>query len=357
MKFFTRREFCKMSGATLFGLTVPNGLFEKNSKRIKIGQIGTEHAHAAGKMQTLRKLDGIYEVVGIVENDQALMKTAINESAYKGLKWMTEEELFNTKGIEAVAIEAEINDLVPTAKRCIDAGLHIHVDKPPGKSLSDFKELLEAAVRKNLLVQMGYMFRYNPAFQFLLQTVKKGWLGEIFEVDGVISKTINTRRRSKLAQTYGGSMMLLGCHLIDMLIAVAGKPNRVTSYPRQTFPDIDSLYDNDLAVFEYPKTTATIRSALVEVDGMKRRHFVVCGTNGTIEIKPLEPPVLRMALDKPAGNFKEDYQTIELPKMPGRYGEQLVDFARAIRKEKEADFSIEHDLAVHDVLLKTCCML
>ena len=76
---------------------------------------------------------------------------------------------------------------MPTGMRCIDAGLHIHLDKPPGKSIKDLKKLCEKAKQKNLTVQMGYMFRYNPAFQFCLKALREGWLGDIFEIDGVIS--------------------------------------------------------------------------------------------------------------------------------------------------------------------------
>ncbi len=40
---------------------------DRPPERIKIGQIGTEHEHASGKMATFRKLTEHYEVVGIVE--------------------------------------------------------------------------------------------------------------------------------------------------------------------------------------------------------------------------------------------------------------------------------------------------
>jgi len=39
---------------------------ERPKERIKIGQIGTAHEHASGKMQTFRKLSADYEFVGIV---------------------------------------------------------------------------------------------------------------------------------------------------------------------------------------------------------------------------------------------------------------------------------------------------
>ena len=43
--------------------------------KIKIGQIGVGHAHAAGKMDVYRKSPE-YEVVGVVEPDEKLKRQA-----------------------------------------------------------------------------------------------------------------------------------------------------------------------------------------------------------------------------------------------------------------------------------------
>lgn len=337
-------------------LTKPNKVVAaKPGSRIKIGQIGTAHSHARGKMETLRRLTDQYEVVGVVEPDPGLRKAAQKKSAYSGLKWMSEEQLLATKDLQAVAVETTENQLVPTAVRCVKAGQHIHLDKPPGQSLSALKELLDKAKGRGVTVQMGYMFRYNPAFQFCFSAVRKGWLGKIFEVHGVISKTISDERRKRMASKYpGGSMYILGCHLVDALVTVLGRPDRVTPYVKRTRPSQDNLADNMLAVFEYPKASATIRSALMEVDGSKRRQFVVCGDKGTIDIRPLEPPMLRLALAEPCGPYKKGYQQVTLPPMPGRYDEQLIEFSRIVRGEKQPDYSPEHDLVVHETVLGAC---
>ena len=198
------------------------------SKKIKVGQIGTTHAHAAGKMATLRKLVRDYEVVGIVEPNPDQQRKLKDHSAYRGLKWLTEEQLLNIRGLRAVAVETGITELVPVGMRCVSAGMHIHLDKPAGLSLTEFRALLDDAARRKLAVQMGYMFRHNPAFTFCFQAVRKGWLVGVFEVDGIISKTIDAQRRKELAR-YPGSMFELGCHLIDAMVKVLGKPDKVTS--------------------------------------------------------------------------------------------------------------------------------
>jgi len=320
-------------------------------RRIKVGQIGTTHAHAAGKMATLRKLSDYYDVVGIVEPNSDRRQKLRNNSAYRGLDWISEEQLLNTPGLQAVAVETEVSELVPTAMRCVRAGMHVHLDKPAGLSLGAFGKLLDDAARRNLTVQMGYMFRYNPAFRFCFHAVQQGWLGDVFEVHGVISKTVNAEQRKELA-AYPGSMFELGCHLIDALVKVLGKPDKVTAYTRHTHPNQDNLADNQLAVFEYPICTATIRSALVEVSGQQRRQFVVCGDRGTVDIRPLEPPQLSFAPDRNVGKFRKGYQQIELPAMSGRYDDQLIEFAEIVRGEKESEYPPEHDLAVQQAVLQ-----
>jgi len=339
------------------GLIAPSLLISSKAQAsrspepIKVGQIGTAHAHAAGKMATLRKLSADYEVVGIVEPDPDRQKKAENHSAYRGLKWISQEQLLNTSGLQVVAVETDIPELVPTAMCCISAGMHIHLDKPAGLSLGAFKNLLDQATRRKLTVQMGYMFRHNPAFRFCFQAAQRGWLGDVFEVHGVISKTIGAEQRKRLA-VYPGSMFELGCHLIDAMVKVLGKPDKVTGFSRHTRSEQDNLADNQLAVFEYAECTATIRSALVEVDGQKRRQFVVCGDRGTVDIRPLEPPKLLFAPNRSIDGYKKGYQQVTLPKMPGRYDDQLVELARIIHGEKESQYPPEHDLAVQEALLK-----
>lgn len=326
------------------------------SGRIKIGQIGTAHAHAAGKMSTLRKLADHYEVVGVVEPDENARRQYKDHPAYRGLQWMTEEQLLNTPRLQAVAVETGVAELVPTAARCIDAGTHIHLDKPAGESLPPFKALLDAAERGGLTVQLGYMFRNNPAFQFCFRAVRSGWLGSVFELHAVMSKAIPPSRRDPLAEFPGGAMFELGCHLIDAAVSVLGKPDRVTPFVRRTRPQRDDLADNTLAVLEYPRATATIRSALVEIEGTRRRQFVVCGDQGTIDIRPLEPPQLLMALAAPRDGYSPGYQEVALPHMPGRYDDQLVELAEVIRGERENPYPPSHDLAVQETILRASDM-
>ena len=321
--------------------------------KIKIGQIGVGHAHAAGKMETYLASED-FEVVGVAEPDEKLRAAAANNPLYRDLNFMSRDELLNTRGLRAVAVETEVRDLLENAQACVDAGMHIHLDKPAGESLETFRHLLDTAARKHLAVQMGYMYRYNPAVTLLRDFLKRGWLGEPFELSAVMSKVVPAADRASLADYRGGIMFELGCHLTDLVVGLLGKPERVTPFARQAVPS-DQLADNMLAVFEYPRAIATIKSSAAEVAGGDRRHLTLCGTEGTFHIQPLDKPSVRMAFSQKRGEYKAAYQTVDVGAYK-RYVADAADLAAIIRDQKETDWPYDHDLAVQTALLTACGM-
>jgi predicted dehydrogenase len=321
---------------------------------IKIGQIGVGHAHAS-KLATYRRSPD-YEVVGIVEPDPKLRERAMNSGPFQGLPLMTQEQLLNVPGLQAVLVETRVRDLLPAAAACVAAGKHVHLDKPAGESLDEYQKILASAARQKLLVQMGYMYRYNPAVVLLREFLEQGWLGEVFEVHTVMSKVVGATERRALAQYPGGIMFELGCHIIDLAIGVLGKPTSVQAFAKHSSPLEDGLQDNMLAVLDYPKATATVKSSALEVDGGARRHFVVCGSEGTFHIQPLDNPAARVALSQPRGTYRKGYQELSFPKF-SRYTADAADMARCIRGERKFAFSKEHDLAVQETVLRASGVL
>lgn len=360
----TRRRFLHTAVRGAIGLSLATSLdFIRTTparaadpsgvRRIKVGQIGVGHAHAS-KLSVFRESPD-YEVVGIVEPDAALRREAETQSPFSGLPWMTRDELLNVPGLELVLVETRVRDLLDTAEACVTAGKHIHLDKPAGESLPQLQRILASAAKQKLLVQMGYMYRYNPAVVLLRKFLQEGWLGEVFEVHAVMSKVVDPASRARLAEYPGGIMFELGCHILDLVIGVLGKPQEVTPVIQHVSPIDDKLADNMLATLTYPRASATVKSSALEVAGGDRRHLVVCGTEGTFHIQPLDNPAARVALSKPQGTYKAGYQDITFPKYL-RYVDDARDMAKIIRGEKLPDFTYEHDLLVQQTLLQACRM-
>ena len=319
--------------------------------RIRMGQIGVAHAHAS-KLAVYRSSPD-YEVVGVVEPDDKLRQAAMKQPAFKDVAWLTEEQLLATSGLQAVLVETAVHELLPTAMRCAAAGLHLHIDKPPGESLSQLKQVLELASAKNRMVQMGYMYRYNPGFTLLQQILKAGWLGDLFEVHAQMSKVVDDESRRQLARYPGGIFFELACHVLDLVISILGAPQAVHSFAQHASGKSDLLQDNMLAVLTYPRAIATIKASAQEVDGGSRRQLVVCGSEGTFQIQPLDQPVARLTLNRPQGKYHQGVNIIPLPPYT-RYVDDAADMARVIRSEKASDYPPAHDLLVQSTLLTAC---
>src|SRR5262249_28075105 len=181
-----RRDFLRVVGAAALGGAATASWHESADadgppapKPIKIGQIGVGHAHA-GKLSVYRR-SADYEVVGVAEPDAELRKGAETQAAYRDLPWMTQEQLLNVPGLQAVLVETRVRDLLNTAAACVAAGKHVHLDKPAGGTLPPLPRPLGAAAQKKLPVPMGYMYRYKPPGVLLPEVLPQGRLGDLFE--------------------------------------------------------------------------------------------------------------------------------------------------------------------------------
>jgi predicted dehydrogenase len=338
------------AGGALF--TSPHRAFAVNaaSPKIKIGQIGTGHSHAAGKMDAIRSLGDTYEVVGVVESDSALRAKAEKSSAYAGLTWLDESSLLAMADVPVVAVETRMQDAAATAARAIAAGKHIHLDKPGGFEHDEYKRMRLEAERRGLTVQMGFMLRYNPAFELLVRAVREGWLGEILEVDCMMGKQASAAMREDMKGYPGGGMWELACHVIDAVVTVLGKPTEVHAF--STPSRGDAVKDNQLAVLVYPKATATIRCDHADPNGGPRRQFNVTGTKGAMEIRPLESGKCRLMLSEPHEAYRKGDQAFALDVPANRYAGEFADLAKVVRGEKQLAWNAAHDVAVHETVLR-----
>ena len=347
------------------------GLLAAESKpRLRVAQIGTSHAHAAGKMDALRSLPDLYDVVGFAEPIAARQAAAQKAKSFVGLKYLTEAEILAEQTIRVVVIETTLEDSARAALAALKAGKHIHLDKPGAEKHADFIALRRYAAEKGLTVQMGYMLRYNPAIQLLVRAVKEGWLGEVMEIDASMGKLLDEANRKRFAQIPGGGMYELACHLVDTVVTLLGAPTAVQAFGNATRAPQDTFVDNQLAVLSYPKATVTIRCNHADPFGGPHRALAMRGTRGAMEIRPLESGKGVLRLDEPRDTAKvcrqvgdkmvmfaeprfkkgENAFALDVPK--GRYDEEFRDLHRGLVGGQAFAWSADHDITVHATALR-----
>ena len=321
-------------------------------KRIKIGQIGIGHNHGEGKMQAVRKLPELFEVVGYAEENERWVEKRGGLSCYKGLPRMSVEEIIEKS--DAILVESDVWNLTKYAALCVEAGKHIHMDKPASGTLEEYKYVLDTAKEKNLVVQLGYMYRYNPAVLECFEHIKNGDIGEIYSINAEMSTFHSPAYKTWLTNFGGGIMYILGSHLVDLIVYMMGEPKKMTSFLKHTGLDGVDVEDNNLAVLEYDKALARIFVSSVEVNGFGRRQLVVSGSKGTVNICPLERPITMTYSDTSIADKIYEDRKIVIPfedhTADGRYDEMMQDLHAYIMGTKQNPFTYEHDYLVQKVL-------
>lgn len=321
---------------------------ETPARRIKIGFLGASHSHASEKVK-LALASPDYELIGICESDENVRRRY--QSA--GARFVSREQLLSEA--EVVAVESPVRDHARHAKLALEAGKHVHVEKPPADNFAEFQRLVKLAREKGRLLQMGYIWRFHPGINAAIEAARQGWLGHVSLARGTINTSIEAERRPEWGEFRGGTLFELGSHLIDPVVRLLGRPDKVTTFLKNHGGFNDTLADNTVAIFEYPKALAIVSSATLQPGAGAHRFFEIQGSNGTALVKPIEPPKLQIDLAKASGPYAKGTQNVPMPEYK-RYVPEFAELARVIRSGEALSVTPEEDLLVQETLMRACEM-
>jgi len=329
-------------------------------RKIKVAQIGVNaYSHGIDIFDNMKKHDLLFELAGYVLPEKEKERLPQVVAKLDGVPELTLEEVLNNSEIEAVTIEVDEIYLTKYAFLAAQHGKHIHMEKPGGITLFEFEKLIETVKRNNVILHLGYMYRYNPYIQELIEQIEKGDLGEIISVEAQMSCWHPVTTRQWLENLPGGMMFYLGCHLIDFIIRIQGAPKAVI--PLNKCSGIEGVTAEDvcMAVLEYEHGISFAKTSAVELGGFGRRQLVVSGTKATVELKPLEwylPGFERLQTTRIVRN-STNWHTKDEPEkcMPiGRYDAMMTSFAKMVRGEMVNPYSPDYELELYKTILKAC---
>ena len=321
---------------------------------------GRTHEHAPGKLETLKKMRDAYEIVAIV--DDVPRKSPM----YSDQEWdaadypiVSEAEAWTIPGIDVGFVEVTNRDLMEIAAQFAARGIPMHCDKPCGEDFETYRKVVETCRAKDIPMQIGYMYRTNPALRFVWDFVRKGGLGRIGFIEADMNHAYNHDNYAEYMQTFeGGILYSLGCHLVDMVEPmVKGLPTKVTRVLKSAFGYPAGGKTDGTALLEFPETNVLIRTACEMPGGILCRRLRVDGTNGTIDLCPIErfdgaELKLAMTLREPAGGYAAGRHEIGFGVQTDRYEGQLRELAAVVRGERPNDQDYDRDLRVHALTLK-----
>ena len=320
---------------------------------------GMTHEHAAGKMSTLRKLRDDFEVVAVVDDRPRGTAHFIDPACpfdASGFKVVAESEADELEGIDVAFIETANADLMEVAAKFAERGIPMHCDKPCGESMEPYRAVAATCREKNIPLQIGYMYRGNPAVKWIWEKVRGGVIGDVAFVEADMNHDYGSAGYAEYVSTFrGGILYNLGCHLVDLALPVV-RGELLEAHPFVGPAQGDQPWAKTFgaAFLRFGGTDVLVRTSSHMPGALMTRRLRIDGTEGTIDLCPIERfdgVELKLILTRKG----EAQREIVFDAQTDRYAAQLLELAAIVRGEKPLDaVEFDRDLKVHETTLRMC---
>ena len=87
--------------------------------------------------------------------------------------------------LDAVAIATPVSTHYPLASRCLEAGLHVLVEKPLTATVWEAEALIDLAERHGRVLMVDHTYMFNNAVRRIKELVEFGELGDLYYIDSI----------------------------------------------------------------------------------------------------------------------------------------------------------------------------
>lgn len=104
--------------------------------------------------------------------------------SYNSIKGVLDaDDLINDPEIDAVVIATPVYTHFSLAKKALQHGKHVLLEKPMASSVAECEELIELAAQKNLLLMVDHTFLYTGAVEKIKELVDNDVIGKVKYID------------------------------------------------------------------------------------------------------------------------------------------------------------------------------
>jgi predicted dehydrogenase len=156
------------------------------------------------------------EVVWICDCDQSRLDRLTRR--YPGIRTTTDlDVVLADQRLDGVLLATPVHTHYALARRCMEAGKHVFVEKPLAPSTTQAVELIDYATAHDVVLMCGHTFLYSPPVQMVKQLIDDDELGDLYFVS-------SSRVNLGLHQRDVSVVWDLGPHDFSILLYWLGRP-------------------------------------------------------------------------------------------------------------------------------------
>lgn len=272
-----------------------------------------------------------------------------------GSKYSVDKTFYDTDA--ALACDADVvyvglpNNLhFEYAKKSLETGKHVIVEKPFMATAKEAEEIFKIAKENNRFVFEAALVFYFPAYKSMEKDLPS--LGEIHLADCNFSQYSSRYDRflkddiapALNIKNCGGALMDLNVYNINLMVGLFGEPNKV-SYSATIKKDIDV---SGVAVLDYGDFKA---SCVASKSTSAPRHITLQGEKGSLYLPKSMSRAYRYTIEYNDGNQVER----DFSDNHHRMYHEFEEFVRVINEKDNATYSMQCDRSLLTAkILDTC---
>jgi len=249
------------------------------------------------------------------------------------------DDMLTDRNIDAIYIATPVFLHSEIALRSLAAGKHVLVEKPMAMTEADCLAILAAATENNVKLGVSYYRRFYPKIYEVRRLLAEGAIGDVvsarvtFHSWSTFAKDDPKYWRLIKAKAGGGPLWDMGCHKLDLIMAVLGQVKSVYAV-MDTLTHECEVEDSCTALLEL-KNGAHCQLSFNWNSKVWADEFVILGTGGKISMIPADGDTITVELPpRVMRGMGKEITEISLPAASNVHFPLIDDFARAIIEDK-----------------------
>ena len=250
------------------------------------------------------------------------------------------QKLLEDPEVQAVYISLPNGLHFEWIKKAIECEKHILCEKSITTKVAEIREIKRMAIEKDVLVMEGFMYRYHPFFQKVLEYAQSDLVGEVQNIQISLAAWQKNPHDIRLQPGLGpGVMGDVGCYCLNYCRAImAGEPSSWEAFVRYNTQGIDM--EASIQLIYNPWQIAqifcsfTCNGSFASIIGKKGRLFIV------------EPFGVRVG-EREFLYFQNDKRSPEIVKISAEktgHTLEIEDFTMAILEKRQPYLSLDDSI-------------
>ncbi len=223
-------------------------------------------------------------------------RDASKAEAYGGVAaWATlDAALANDEGIDAVYVASPVAFHAEQTITALKAGKHVLCEKPMAMNYAQAEAMVDAAKSSGKVFGVAYYRRLYPKLMRAKELIASGAIGKPVFVEGIYHGWLESEERGWLrdpAMAGGGPLYDVASHRIDACNFLFGEPKRAVGLRSNALHEL-KVEDSATVLIGYAGGVHGVVDARWN-SRVSRDEFRVVGTEGALELTPLNGPEIR----------------------------------------------------------------